>query len=214
MNLPVDEDLWRAGSAEEWFAVLQRPSPYGEITARLTGYSAHDALSVFGGMHFMPIQLPLSTFAHLILMHSLLSGIYAPCSGGDSGLTHTNAFALQNALHAWLYSWRHAPDASIHDIGQPGPTRFYQNALPYYWLAQVTLLVGAQAPHFYTLAADVRYKVVILWIERIQGIVRDGEQVSTSLWLELMSVAEALASSETDILLNSNFLYHNFQMLD
>lgn len=209
MNLPVDEDLWRAGSAEDWFTILQRTSPYGETSARLTGFKAQDAQSVLGSMHFMPIQLPLSSFAHLILVHSLLSDIYTPCSISDAGSAQTNTFTLHNALHTWLHSWRHAPDAPVLDIGHPG-TRFYQNALPYYWLAQITLLVGAQAPRFYTLDADVRYKVVTQWVERIQGVIRDGEQVSTPTWLELMNAAEAPELSETAAVSNNNFMYYNF----
>ncbi|KZV73647.1 hypothetical protein PENSPDRAFT_648619 [Peniophora sp. CONT] len=208
MNLPVDEDLWRAGSAEDWFNLLQRPSPYGEISARLSGFSAQNARSVLGSMHFMPIQLPLSTFAHLILIHSLLSDIYTPYTVSAVGSTQTDTLTLHNALHTWLHSWRHAPDIAVN-IGRP-ETRFYQNALPYYWLAQVTLLVGAQAPRFYTLAADVRYKVVTQWVEHIQGVVRHGEQVSTSLWFELMTAAESLESWDTDASSNDNFSFYNF----
>ncbi|VDB91845.1 unnamed protein product [Peniophora sp. CBMAI 1063] len=209
MNLPVDEDLWRAGSAEEWSAILHRTSPNGETSARLTGFNAQNALSVFGSMHFMPIQLPLSSFAHLVLIHSLLSDIYAPSSISATGAVQTDTFTLHNALHAWLHSWRHAPDAPVLDIGNPG-TRFYQNALPYYWLAQITLLVSAQAPRFYTLAADVRYKVVTQWVKRIQGVIRDGEQVSTTIWLDLMAAAEAPEGPETISLSNHRFMYYNF----
>lgn len=161
----------------------------------------------------MPIQLPLSTFAHLILIHSLLSDIYTPYSisavGSTQTQTQTNTFTLHNALHTWLHSWRHAPDTAVHDIGCPA-TRFYQNALPYYWLAQVTLLVGAQVPRFYTLAADVRYKVVTQWFEHIQGVVRHGEQVSTSLWFELMTAAESREEFETDNSSNNDFSFYNF----
>lgn len=208
MNLPVDEDLWRAGSAEDWFNLLQRPSPYGETSARLSGFSAQNALSVLGSMHFMPIQLPLSTFAHLILVHSLLSDIYTPYTTSAVDSTQTDTLTLHNALHTWLHSWRHAPDTAVN-IGRP-ETRFYQNALPYYWLAQVTLLVGAQAPRFYTLAADVRYKVVTQWVEHIQGVMRHGEQVSTSRWFELMTAAESLESWDTNASSNDNFSFYNF----
>ncbi|KAI0322045.1 fungal-specific transcription factor domain-containing protein [Amylostereum chailletii] len=192
--LPSDDALWRASSSREWLTLLRQPSPYGAVSTRLTGYNMQAALAVLGDMHVTPISLPLSPFAHFVLIHAVLAAVYLSCI--DLAPSSSSSFVLQYTLHNWLHSWLHAPDAP-EDTGGEAP-RFMQNAMPYYWLAQVSLMASQQGAtaSFFTFAPEARYRVLTRWLFHIRGFLRSGDQAPATLWTELMAMAEEGGESE------------------
>ncbi|VDB95763.1 unnamed protein product [Peniophora sp. CBMAI 1063] len=185
-RLPADDDLWHASTAEEWLNRLRKAPSHCDVATRLTGFNVQAALQVLGGIHVVPIELPLSTFSHLILIHFLISEIAATHTCSEVGAPKTSAVSLQSALQIWLHSWKHSCESSGLNHAQAS-----QNALRFYWLAQITLLVGAQAPRMYSLKADVRYRVMMRWAAHIRAVVKDNQPASPSLWYDLLVATEA-----------------------
>jgi hypothetical protein len=188
--LPADDALWRSNSAREWLDVLRQHSPYGAPSARLTGYSVQGALSLLGAMHVTPVALQLSAFAHYVLIHAILMNIYSASFDAEAPrVPKPHSFVLQHALHNWLNSWMHAPDADGHvDKGGDTP-RLVQNAMPYYLLAQVSLLAGTQTGELFRLSPEARYTVLEHWMPHIRRVIRSGEQAPPAFWVELMRMA-------------------------
>ncbi|KAI0064073.1 hypothetical protein BV25DRAFT_1823579 [Artomyces pyxidatus] len=221
--LPVEDALWNASSSREWYDLLERPSPYGTAAARLIGQPMQKALSILGDMH-MPLTSeipPLPPFAHFILIHSILCSIYFSCfesqsvsrsqsprlpdytsvlyplplDGREGGGVKANSFVLQYTLHNWLQSWLHAPEKPNATKGVE-ESQFMQNAMPYYWLAQVSLTAFQEGvklqsgtPKFCS-SPEARFRVLAQWLLHIRTFLRSGQQAPTSLWGDLMRIAE------------------------
>ncbi|TFY72588.1 hypothetical protein EVG20_g412 [Dentipellis fragilis] len=194
--LPTEDALWNAKSAQEWFETLQRPAPYGSTSARLRGYSMQHAISNLSDSRVSSVSLAVSPFSHFILIHAILRSIYtiglemptsrppsprpeatSPMSANspDGGRMDGQILALQAVLQKWLHSWLNAPDASS---SLKGPESFMQNALPYFWLAQVSLLAFQQGvppigcPRSCT--PEARHRVLRQWLHHIRDFLRQG----------------------------------------
>jgi hypothetical protein len=138
LQLPCEDELWKAGSAEEWFSILQTPSLYPS-ERRLTGHDMCTNLASMNGPQFIPTP-SLSRFSHFVLIHAILRDLFAACSepvpdpSRSEGAAPSQAMlSVQYGLHNWLQSWttctNHLPDTE-----EPS---FFNDALPFYWLGQV-----------------------------------------------------------------------------
>src|SRR6266566_1445057 len=68
--LPSEDALWNATSSQEWYSLLQQPSPYGSSATRLTGFNLKAALNVLGDERMPTSGLTLPAFAHFVLISS------------------------------------------------------------------------------------------------------------------------------------------------
>ncbi|KAF5377902.1 hypothetical protein D9615_006798 [Tricholomella constricta] len=221
--LPCDDALWAASDARAWHAVSQAPSPYGTGSSRISGFPMKRALAVLGETRLSTVSLSLNPFAHFILIHTILRNLYAshaenpaadPSStriggggGGDEAAPveeHDNAFAIQYALHNWLQTWLNSPESVQVEESREEPP-FIRNALPFYWLAQVSLLAiqdgsamfGGQSSD---VKAEGRFRLMKEWLDHIRTFLRSGNQVPpTHLWDELMKIRAqmSLEASQT-----------------
>lgn len=169
---------------------------------RLTGLSIKDALAVLGDVRMPNPALALPAFAHFVLINSTLGSIFCPPSAqaaSTSGPTSdprgvlsgkSRDFALQYALHNWLQGWASAPDEPGVEKAAQEPL-FMRNAMPYYWLAQATLValqedVSGKTRFF--VAPDIRFRVLGQWLVHIRNFLRSGQSDSAGLWIELMKI--------------------------
>ncbi|TFK53938.1 hypothetical protein OE88DRAFT_1805780 [Heliocybe sulcata] len=206
LKLPCEDALWKANNANEWSMTLCAASPYGStIEARLTGVSllqVHSALREFR----VPNDLPaLSPFAHLVIIHTILRDIYAigmdnpsPADRDSNGhkavepSVSQEIFSLQHWLHNWLQSWLNSPDTPKAEDPDEEPP-FIVNVLPYYWLAQVSILAYQEGlPPFRGgashLDSEIHFRLVKHWLAHIKSFLRKGERAPTLFWDELMKV--------------------------
>lgn len=195
INLPCDDGLWNAGSAMQWFQTAKSPSQYR--FARLSGFSMQRALAILSEPQ--PTTLPvLNSFSHFILIHAILQSLYTSHSNdqldnsslvgctidGKGGTTE-----IQRTLHTWLQMWMNNPDAIRYDNSREEPP-FVYNALPFYWLAQALLVM------FRNEGVDLKldcknqswYRLMKEWLDKIKSHLRNGTQVPTYLWDELMNI--------------------------
>jgi len=200
--LPADDALWNATSSQEWYSLLQQPSPYGSAATRLTGLSLKVALAVLGDVRMPTPGLTLPAFAHFVLINSILSSVFSSSEAqaaraSEPGPEHSYVlggkprdFAFQYTLHNWLQGWIRAPDEPIAGKAAEEPL-FIRNAMPYYWLAQATLvsLQGdvAVKPGFFV-APEIRFRGLGQWLVHIRTYLRGGQSDSTGLWMDLMEI--------------------------
>ncbi|KAG5646830.1 hypothetical protein DXG03_002207 [Asterophora parasitica] len=205
LNLPCEEGLWRATTATDWFTALQKPSPYGSIKARLTGLNMLHCLNALSDTRLMEAPIPANPFAHFILIHAILRHLFVTCvegrlpRGDAASIADSNEHAnqeiyrLQYALHNWLQNWLNSPELPKVDEDHEEPPFIY-NALPFYWLGQVSLLAFQEAlPPFEhnspnNLKVEVRFRLVKQWLRHIRGFLMKGEQAPTLFWDELMRI--------------------------
>jgi len=200
--LPADDALWNATSSQEWYSFLQQPSPYGSAATRLTGLSLKAALALLSDVRMPTPGLTLPAFAHFVLINSILSSVFSSSEAQaarapETALDHSYVlnskprdFAFQYTLHNWLQGWIRAPDEPIAGKAAEEPL-FIRNAMPYYWLAQATL-VSLQGdvsikPGFFV-APEIRSRVLGHWLVHIRKFLRGGQSDSTGLWMELMKI--------------------------
>ena len=195
INLPCDDGLWNAGSAMQWFQTAKSPSQYG--FARLSGFSMQRALAILSEPQ--PTTLPvLNSFSHFILIHAILQSLYTSHSNdqldnsslvgctidGKGGTTE-----IQRTLHTWLQMWMNNPDAIRYDNSREEPP-FVYNALPFYWLAQALLVMFRNEG--IDLKLDCKnqswYRLMKEWLDKIKSHLRNGTQIPTHLWDELMNI--------------------------
>lgn len=202
INLPCDDGLWTASSAAQWLQTAKSPSQYGHGLARLTGFKMQRALAILSEPQPTTTPPALNPFAHFILIHTILRNLYAshakdqadaPSITGsphDSNVKGTT-FSTQYALHTWLQMWMSSPDAIRYDNSREEPP-FVYNALPFYWLAQVSLMalqddVGVDLKPM-DRKNESRYRLMKEWLDRIKSHLRNGTQIPTQLWDELMRI--------------------------
>ncbi|KAF8070356.1 fungal-specific transcription factor domain-containing protein [Lyophyllum atratum] len=205
LNLPCEDGLWRATTATDWFMALQKPSPYGSNKSRLTGLSMLQCLGSMSETRVLDAYMPLNPFAHFILIHAILRHLFVTCVEGRlprgvvPGVIDRNEvvsqeiYRLQYALHNWLQNWLNSPELpKVEDINEEPP--FIYNALPFYWLGQVSLLAFQEAlPPFEqdspnNLKVEVRFRLVKQWLRHIRGFLKKGDQAPTLFWDELMRI--------------------------
>ena len=199
--LPAEDALWNATSSQEWYSLLPQPSPYGSAATRLTGLSIKDTLGVLGDVRMPAHGLTLPAFAHFVLINSTLSSILCLSGAQAAGASETSSdhrevlggkardFALQYTLHNWLQGWIRAPDGSGAEKAEQEPL-FTRNAMPYYWLAQATLVaqedISGKPGLFVT--PDTRFRVLGQWLVHIRNFLGSGQSDSAGLWIELMKI--------------------------
>jgi hypothetical protein len=201
INLPCDDGVWMAGSAMQWLQTVKSPSQYGHGLARLSGFNMQRALAILSEAQSSAIPPALNPFAHFILIHTILRNLYAShakdqadapsnASPNESSVKGTT-FSTQYALHTWLQMWMNSPDAIRYDNNREEPP-FVYNALPFYWLAQVSLMALQDDVGVDFKAMDrkneSRYRLMKEWLDRIKAHLRNGTQVPNQLWDELMRI--------------------------
>ncbi|RDB14606.1 Zinc finger protein klf1 [Hypsizygus marmoreus] len=207
MCLPCDNALWDAADAREWYGLVQAPSPYGTGSSRISGFSMKRALGVLNETRFSTVSVSLNPFAHFILIHTILRNLYASHAESptpDSIPTRTatdealpgeerdNAFAIQYSLHNWLQMWLNSPESMQVEKSREEPP-FICNALPYYWLAQVSLLAIQDGTAIFggkssDASTEGRFRLMKKWLDHIRTFLRSGNQIPTHLWDELMKI--------------------------
>ncbi|KII92001.1 hypothetical protein PLICRDRAFT_103263 [Plicaturopsis crispa FD-325 SS-3] len=205
--LPCEDALWKATSASEWYLLLQDATPaYGDINARLTGVSTQTALAQL--MQPRPVNNPthLNPFAHLLLIHAILKDLSSPLLPGDANAcpaaaaaspeerVEQHVYMMQFGLHNWLQSWLASPDLLAVTTSENEEPPYLFNALPYYWLGQVSLLAYQEGiPPFEhgpsaTNTSEVRFRMTKLWLRHIRGFLRRNDQEPTLFWDQLMQI--------------------------
>ncbi|KAF9467338.1 fungal-specific transcription factor domain-containing protein [Collybia nuda] len=204
LNLPCDGSLWQATTSTDWFMALQTPSLYGNSNFRLIGMSMSRCLSTLSETRHAAIHIPLSPFAHFVLIHAILRDLFVTCvegrfpkaAGGvsDSDTVSREIYGLQYALHNWLQNWLNSPELpKAQDPNEEPP--FINNVLPFYWLGQVSLLAYQESlPPFEqdspnNLKVEVRFRIVKQWLKHIRGFLKNNDdQQPTLFWDELMRI--------------------------
>lgn len=212
MYLPCEDALWKASTATEWFLALQRSSPYGSTQERLTGVSLPRVLAQLNQQRIPETWIPLNPFSHFVLIHAILRNLFTVClesrlpisstscpqepaSTNDSNgeVVDQEIMILQYALHNWLQSWLNSPDLPRTTSVEAEPP-FICNALPFYWLGQVSLLAYQEKyPPFElhsenNLKVEVRFRLVKQWLKHIRGFLKQTDQAPTLFWDELMRI--------------------------
>ncbi|EIN12093.1 hypothetical protein PUNSTDRAFT_99509 [Punctularia strigosozonata HHB-11173 SS5] len=201
LHLPCEGKLWNAASASEWHAALCASSPYGTMQERLTGVPIQYALEVLrhSRVPTSELKLTLNPMAHLLLIKVLLSELYALAAPSGCQLEPAKEKSqvildFQFVLHNWLGTWLAGPDTPpIH----PEPI-FYFNALPFYWLAQISLMAYQEdMPPFQMGSAsrsdaDSRFRLINWWQRCIRNFLRfagnSAQTDSTAVWAEMMRI--------------------------
>ncbi|GLB37314.1 putative GAL4-like Zn(II)2Cys6 (or C6 zinc) binuclear cluster DNA-binding domain [Lyophyllum shimeji] len=205
LNLPCEDSLWRATTAADWFIALQEDSPYGSTTSRLTGLNMLQCLASISETRLLEVYIPLNPFSHFILIHAMLRDLFVTCVEGrlprgvaapavdQNEIVNQEIYRLQYALHNWLQNWLNSPELpKVDDANEEPP--FIANALPFYWLGQVSLLAFQEAlPPFEqdspnNLKVEVRFRLVKQWLRHIRNFLKKGDQAPTLFWDELMKI--------------------------
>jgi len=165
--LPCEDALWNARSAQDWVSCLRTSSHYGSPAARLRGANAQSTLTALVECTPPALTANLPPFAQYLLINVLIACIYShmhactwipplcpPAGSPASDTSNTNgantimvdsstshaaqhaqtAYVLQNALQNWLAIWQ-------EEANHRGPMASASSLLPYYRLAQVSLLM-------------------------------------------------------------------------
>ncbi|KAJ7704789.1 hypothetical protein B0H17DRAFT_1038568 [Mycena rosella] len=205
VNLPCDDGLWRARTAEEWSSVAHTPSPYGTGRARIYGVSMQRALTALSPpapsdstAPDIPGRLQLPPFALFLLIHTVLRNIAvaqrAPPPGGWSCFALVTAqtggadfmlrtqIVLDNWLQLWLTCPEAAPPAQEGTAAAQEPP-FVCNSLPFYWLAQMSLwetsASGSGAGH--AMAHPIPKSLITGWGGQPQSIATRDSHFSDGL---------------------------------
>lgn len=153
--------------------------------------------------------IPLNPFSHFVLCHTILRHLFTVCVESrlaekpavpnvnqTDGIAEENQqiYGLQYALHNWFQSWMASPDLPKLDGNPSVEPPFIHNALPFYWLGQVTLLAFQEGlPPFQhgspnNLKAEVRFKLVKQWLKHIREFLVHSDETPTLFWDELMKI--------------------------
>ncbi|KXN83387.1 hypothetical protein AN958_01524 [Leucoagaricus sp. SymC.cos] len=200
INLPCDDGIWTASSATQWLQTVNSPSQYGHGLARLSGFGMQRALAILSEPQSSAVPPALNPFAHFILIHTILRNLYASHARDQSDASTPSPndvnvkgsiLLTQYALHTWLQMWMNSPDAIRYDNTRDEPP-FVYNALPYYWLAQVSLMalqddIGVDSK-LTDRKNEGRYRLMKEWLDRIKSYLCNGTQIPTQLWDELMRI--------------------------
>ncbi|KAL0578281.1 hypothetical protein V5O48_003692 [Marasmius crinis-equi] len=204
LHLPCESALWNAQSAQEWYECLQMPSRYGSSAIRLKGVSFQQAWAGLVERRPPSVTAYTSTFGHLILIHQALAKIYLHmhsawdnCDQGisaklgpDSTVSQT-VYAMQNVLQNWLLNWQYEMQQSYGTDTPATETPFSEDGLPFYWLAQVSLLTlceGKEQQEVRSMIPDARYRVVKGWLARIRECLRSNRTAHAQFTNELMEL--------------------------
>jgi hypothetical protein len=179
----------------------------------------------------------LNANAHWIAAHTILRNLYSLCPQADTnsawveikrsartgrtprhrtkvahelsdipdGVDGTEVLQMQYVLQNWLTSYFRAPEVQEMP-GSEGP--YMSDALPYYWLAQVSLMALQEGmPPFVpdaTPDTDARFRLVKHWFRRVRAFLRTGSRQPTMLWNDMMKIRlqAAVGTDDNDGLLD------------
>lgn len=217
LHLPADDALWKTNTAQEWYDVISQPSAYGAVPNRLKGYSLQAALIKLSEPHTTGPSLPIPPCAHFILIHSILCSIYNRMdrlfTQSHQLMTLEGNVIISNSINPnpkdpvrtqcmlrnWLHSWLHAPEVPQQHLKAKGEPLLVQNALPYYWLAQVSLIAIQDRIMLPCCVPETRYRVLTGWLHHIRSFLRcGGEKMGRGLWEDLARMGQTLAASDNE----------------
>ncbi|KAF7795522.1 hypothetical protein EIP86_006684 [Pleurotus ostreatoroseus] len=224
--LPCEDGLWRANTWREWRAVLGTPSAYGSRRARFCPPNLQTALARLASdntlscspsspdsPHTSPTPpLLVTPFAHFVLSHAILRQLFEDCLDRRPLDAHAGGLAVQLMLHNWLQSWLRSPETPDYAHGEP---LFLHDALPFYWIAQVTLLAYQEGlPPFATqdpaggsvnmgagALGEAKFRLIKEWLRHIRAFLCRGQEGPTLFWDELTKIrmkAGAHGGSDTE----------------
>ena len=218
INLPCDNTLWTASSSKDWLEIAQGSSSYGTGHIRLSGVRMQDALAGLRETRLQTAPLSLNMFAHFILIHTILRDMYAPqdqvsltnplsdsphpkadtAAGGASATG--DVITTQYALHNWVRMWMNSPESMQAEKSQQ-ELPFMFNALPFYWLAQVSHMAIQDGTSTFDgkptdAKAEGRYQLMKEWLDGIKSVLRGGNQVPTHFWDQIMKIRGQMSQSE------------------
>ena len=174
------------------------------------GVSMPRVLAELSQQRIPEASIPLNPFSHFVLIHAILRNLFTVClesrlpisstssprepsTGSSNGeVVDQEIMTLQYALHNWLQSWLNSPDCPRTASEAEPP--FICNALPFYWLGQVSLLAYQEKyPPFEmhsenNLKVEVRFRLVKQWLKHIRGFLKQTDQAPTLFWDELMRI--------------------------
>jgi hypothetical protein len=163
------------------------------------------ALAALGETHLQVAPLSLNMFAHFILIHTILRNIYAAqddtsSTNFPSDIQNDDVIATRYALHNWLQMWLNSPESMQAENSEEEPP-FMCNALPFYWLAQISLMAIQDGTAIFDgkptdPKAEGRFRLMKDWLDHIKSFLRDGNQVPTHFWDELMKMRGRMSHSE------------------
>ncbi|KZT02108.1 uncharacterized protein LAESUDRAFT_763044 [Laetiporus sulphureus 93-53] len=183
IDLPCENTLWAATTAEEWLSVLQKPSPMRAIRSCTR----------------------TAPFAHFVVIHAILrqffeedieSRLSETATDGDALLEHASRISegrlwpLQATLHNWLQSWLGSPDSPPYSNGVP---RFLEQALTYYWIAQIAIMAYRERlPPFcgrtYLMSGEAKFCLIKKWEMHIREFLHSGAKEPTLFLEEFVKV--------------------------
>lgn len=209
MYLPCEDALWSASSPEEWLSILQRPSRYGDTQQRLSGARLQKSSMKLAqpSEAFSPAPI-FNPWQHFILMHVLLRQLFeeyvearapetenrqSPVAMEEAKqyLSQERVYSFQATLHRWLRSWLQSPDSPQYSEEEP---RFVEQALPFYWMAQVALMAYQERlPPFctgtmYLTSGEAKFRLMKNWEKHIRSFLRRGGKEPTLSFAELVNV--------------------------
>ncbi|KAF9525895.1 fungal-specific transcription factor domain-containing protein [Crepidotus variabilis] len=182
INLPCDDTLWRAPSSQEWYRLLQTPSPYGSGTYRMLGLNMQ-MISASLREPTSTLSCAVNPFSCFILAHGLLRDVFAP-HHSDNGSTSSPGF-IQYALHNWQQIWSANPERPSYEGSQAVP--LVCNPVPYFWLARFAETAkqnGTFTVRPFTSRGDVeeRFTTIRGWSSQIQSTLLNGSQSSPNVY--------------------------------
>jgi hypothetical protein len=220
LNLPTDCDIWSAATADEWWTTQHHPSVYGWPELRVHGYPMQKALQALADsrrLDSLTAKARINPLAHWVLIHAVLRNLFAlapdvahadrggfyPAWGAagagtvsasstsyNAAGTDEDALRVQYVLHNWLESWLRTPESQEWRDGRE--LSFMCDALPFYWLGQVSLLaLQERVPPFTPgsrLTPDGRFRLVKHWLRHVRAFLRRGSHEPTVLWNEMMKI--------------------------
>ncbi|KAG6868298.1 hypothetical protein C0993_005374 [Termitomyces sp. T159_Od127] len=174
------------------------------------GFPMQMALTILDNTSLSNVAVAFNPFAHFILIHTILRNIYvsytSPSSNDastiegavtgvvmmdEAGEIHTNSFGVQFALHNWFQTWLGSPESMSVETSEDPP--FIRNALPFYWLAQVSLLMVQDGSVLlgqssFDEKAEERFRRVKKLLYHIQVFLKDRDGRQPYLWDELVKL--------------------------
>jgi hypothetical protein len=215
LNLPTDCDMWTAATPEQWLHVQNQPSVYGWSELRVYGYPVQKALQALADsrrLDTLTQRARINPLGLWILIHAILRNLYelapdVPTSGrsgfypGWSAIAGASADSVHYVLRNWLETWFRTPESAEWRDGRELP--FMCDALPFYWLGQVSLLAFQERlPPFAPGAAanrDARFRLVKTWLRRVRGFLHHSAHEPTVVWNEMMKIRlQALPEPDAD----------------
>jgi hypothetical protein len=205
LNLPVDCDLWSAGTAEQWLAAQHAPSIYGWPELRVYGFPLQKALQALADarrLDALTQRARINPLALWILIHAVLRNLFALAPDvppreragffpGWTAFAGAGADSVHYVLRNWLEAWFRTPESAEWRDGRELP--FMCDALPFYWLAQVSLLALQErlppfAPGPGGGGPDARFRLVKSWLRRVRGFLHHSAHEPTVVWSEMMKI--------------------------